>query len=334
MRRALGIISLFLLGAGPARPADFEVSAPDWAIEARFTAPPKTDVVLSPSPQGDIRASRYIYEPPGEHYLLIKFTYPMAMMPGEEPGVYDRSMVDLTRSRPGQIRAREPYKLGPYEGQRVVIAQPREKSTRELRLIVIGSSLYVCSAEWPVGSTAGAANAAAFFGSFRLRSDYADQRVVEDRERFRELGAGDIKLRYDASRWYRDPADAEPGIFNLLRTDQRAEAQFICEEHPIEGGDIEKAVLDTAREGAETVSVKKRGTKLRGAAAVVELEFNATVQNVTYVNHGYFYTGPAGAVQLRGWAKDQDYRDVAGDITELLDGLTINAARAAVTAPR
>ncbi len=334
MRCASGIIGFSLLGAGLAWAADFEVSAPDWAIEARFPAAPKTDVILSPSPQGDIRASRYFYEPPGEHYLLIKFNYPMAMVPGEETGVYDRSMVDLTRTRPGQVRAREPYRLGPYEGQRVVIAQPREKSTRELRLIVIGSSLYVCSAEWPVGSAAGAANAAAFFGSFRLRSDYTDLRLVEERERFRELGLGGIRLRYDATRWYRDPADAEPGIFNLLRTDQRAEAQFICEEHPLEGGDIEKAVLDTAREGAETVSVKKRGRKLRGTASVVELEFNATVQNVTYVNHGYFYTGPAGAVQLRGWAKEQDYRDLAGDIGELLDGLTINAAGAAVTATR
>ncbi|MDI1335003.1 MAG: hypothetical protein PSU94_02365 [Lacunisphaera sp.] len=325
MRRALGILIFPLLGAGGALRAEFLFTAPDWAIEVKFAAQPKADVVLSPSPQGEVKASRYFYEPPGEHYLLIKFSYPMAMMPGEETGVYDRSMVDLTRSRPGQVKARDLYHLGPYEGQRVVIAQPREKSTRELRMIVIGSSLYVCSAEWPVNSAAGAEHAEAFFGSFRLRSDYTDQRVVEDRERFREVGLGNLKLRYDATRWYRDPADAEPGIFNFLRTDQHAEAQFICEEHPMEDADIEKAVLTTAREGAESVSVKKRGKKLRGTISVLELEFTARVENVTYVNHGYFYSGPEGAVQLRGWAKDQDYRDVTGDISELLDGLAINA---------
>ena len=324
MRRALGIFLISLLAAGGVLRAEYQFSAADWAIEVKFAAQPKSDVVLSPSPQGDVKASRYFHEPPGEHYLLIKFAYPMAMIPGEETGVYDRSMVDLTRSRPGQVKAREVYRLGPYEGQRVVIAQPREKSTRELRMIVIGSSLYVCSAEWPVGSTGGAENAAAFFGSFRLRADYADQRVVEERERFREIGVGSFKLRYDATRWYRDPADQEPGVFNFLRTDQHAEAQFICEERPVEGGAIEKAVLATAREGAERVSVNKRGTKLRGAATVTELEFTARVENVTYVNHGYFYSGPEGAVQLRGWGKDQDYRDVAGDIGELLDGLQIS----------
>lgn len=324
MRRALGILIFSLLGAGGALRAEFQFTAPDWAIEVKFAAQPKADVVLSPSPQGEVKASRYFHEPPGEHYLLIKFAYPMAMIPGEETGVYDRSMVDLTRSRPGQVKARDLYHLGPYEGQRVVISQPRERSTRELRLIVIGSSLYVCSAEWPVGSAEGAAHAAVFFSSFQLRSDYVDQRVVEERERFRVVGLGSFKLRYDASRWYRDPADQEPGIFNFLRTDSRAEAQFICEEHPVEDGDIEKAVLATAREGAENVSVKKRGKKLRGAESVIELEFTARVENVAYLNHGYFYSGPEGAVQLRGWAKEQEYRDVSADIGELLDGLQIS----------
>ncbi len=325
MRRVLGFIPLLLLVTGVALRGEYQFSAMDWAIEATFAAEPKADLILSPSPQGDIKASRKIYELPGEHYLLIKFSYPLAMMPGEESGVYDRSMVDLTRTRPGQTRVREFYRLGPYEGQRVVIAQPREKSTRELRLIVIGSSLYVCSAEWPVSSSSGAANAATFFASFRLRSDYADQRIVEARERYRELGTGSFRLSYDASRWYRDPADTEPGIFNLLRLDQRAEVQFICEAHPLEDGDIEKAVLATALEGADSVSVKKRGKRLRGAATVNELEFTATVENVTYVNHGYFYSGPEGVVQLRGWARAADYRDVSADLTELLDGLVIRA---------
>lgn len=325
MRRAFGIFLYALLGAGGVLQAEFQFSAADWAIEAKFAAQPRQDIILSPSPQGDVTASRYYHEPPGEHYLLIKFSYPMAFTPGEETGVYDRAMVELTRTRPGQVKARNAYYLGAYEGQLVVIRQPRERSTREVRMIVIGSSLYVCSAEWPDGSAAGAANAAAFFDSFRLRADYADQRVVEERERYREFGLGRFKLRYDATRWYRDPADAEPGIFNLLRTDQRAEAQFICEERPMVETDVEKAVLTTAREGAESISVKKRGKKLRGTVAVLELEFMARVENVTYVNHGYFYSGPEGAVQLRGWAKEQDYRSMAGDISELLDGLVVGA---------
>ena len=325
MRRHPGTFCLFLLGGAAALRADYPFAAPDWTIEAQFAVQPSTDVILTPSPQGEVKASRYFLEQAGERCMLIRFAYPLAMMPGEETGVYDKSIGELMRSRPGQLRQREKYQLGPYEGERVVIAQPREKTLRELRLLVIGSSLYVMSAEWPAQGP-GATQAEKFFNSIRLRADSADRRVVEERERWREFAAGSFKLRLDATRWYRDPADLEPGVFNFLRTDQRAEAQFIAEEHPLEDGDIEKAVLTTAREGAESVSVKKRGKKLRGAAQVIELEFTARVENVSYLNHGYFYTGPAGAVQLRGWAKETDYRDVSGDITELLDGLTVSAA--------
>lgn len=323
MRRPLAFFLFVLLGLAQALRAEHAFREADWALEAKFAAPPKLDLIATPSPQGMVKADRYIHEPPGEHYLLIKFTYPLALLPGDERALYDRSMNDLTRSRPGKVESREPYLLGLYEGQRVVISQPREKSTREVRLIVIGSSLYVCSAEWPVSSAQGAAGAAAFFDSIRLRADYADARVVEERERFREIREGRFRLRYDASRWYRDPADQEPGIYNLLRPDQRAEAQFICEAEQVEGGDIEKAVLDTAREGADSISVKKRGKKLRGTASVVELEFTATVESVTYINHGYFFTDSTGSVQLRGWAKAQDYNGMTGDISELLDGLAI-----------
>ena len=324
MRRIPGITCLILFCAVPGLRAEYSFKAPDWTIEAQFAAEPKTDQIVSPSPQGDVKATRYFLEQAGERSMLIRFAYPMAMTPGEEPGVYEKSLGEMMKSRPGQLRTDEKYLLGPFEGERFVVIQPREKTLREIRLIVIGSSLYVMSAEWPAAGT-GADRAAKFFSSVRLRADSLDSRVVEDRERWREFTAGNFKLRIDGRRWYRDPADQEPGIFNFLRTDQKAEAQFIAEEHPIEDGDIEKAVLNTARDGAESVSVKKRGKKMRGAVQVVELEFEARVDSATYVNHGYFYTGPQGAVQLRSWAKDVDYREVAADMNELLDGLMITA---------
>lgn len=323
VRRVFAILSLFAAGAVVGR-AEYQFSAPDWTIEAQFAAEPKTDVIVSPSPHGEVTASRYFLESAGERSMLIRFAYPMAMLPGEETGVYEKSLGEMMKSRPGQLRAREKYQLGPFEGERLVVFQPREKTLREIRLLVVGSSLYVLSAEWPaLGS--GAARAEKFFGSVRLRADSTDRRTVEERERWRVLTAGSFQLRIDALRWYRDPADQESGIFNFLRTDLKAEAQFIAEDRPLEDGDIEKSVLNTAREGAESVTVRKRGRKLRGAVQVIELEFEARVDNVNYRNHGYFYTGPQGAVQLRTWAKDMDYQDVAGDMSELLDGLTVGA---------
>jgi hypothetical protein len=304
--------------------ADYAFAEPSWALEARFASKPETDLILTASPEGDVKATRYFLEQDGEHFLMIRFTYPLALRPDAAGGLYEKSLAELMRSRPGKVMEEQPFTLGAYQGGRVIIAQPKERSVRELRLLVVGSSLYVLSAEWPARGGDGAAQAAAFFDSIKLRPDYEDARAVNARERWREVSAGHFRLRYDASRWYRDPSDQDPGIYNFLRTDKGAEAQLIVEDRPMEGGDIAAAVLKTARDGADSVMVKRQGTKLRGAVSLVELEFTATVDGATYYNHGYFFTGPEGTVQLRSWAKDTGYPGVADDITELLDGLSVS----------
>jgi len=322
MRRLFGFFCLFLVCAVAGLRAEFAFKDPEWTIEAEFAAPPKSDNILTPTPQGDARVGRYFLEQDGERSMLIRFAYPLAMVPGEETALYEKSIGEMMKSRPGKLRSRDKYELGPFVGERFVVEQPKESTLREIRLLVVGSCLYVLSAEWPA-SGSGAEAAAKFFSSIRLRGDSTDFRVVEERERWRAFNFGRFRLRFDASHWYRDPGDQEPGIINFLRNDEKAEAQLIAEDKPLASGDIAEAVLATAREGADSVTVKHRGKKLRGAAEVVELEFAALVDGVTYVNHGYFYTGPEGTIQLRAWAKESDYRTAAGDITELLDGLAV-----------
>jgi hypothetical protein len=322
MRRAFGLIG-FLLGPVLAAAADYPFTAPGWAIEARLPVAPGTDGVLTASPHGDIKAQRFFTEQNGERTFLVRFQYPMAMVPGQETGVYAKNFGDMLKSRPGEVKSSDRFTLGPFEGERMVIMQRRDRTIREVRLLVIGSTLYLFSAEWPEAGQ-GVTRAEQFFKSIQLLPDFTDAPRVRERDRFRELVAGKFRLRYDAACWYRDPADADPGIFNFLRADEKAEAQLIAEATPVVGS-IEAAVINTAREGAESVMVRKRGQKLRGAASVIELEFVARLQSATYVNHGYFYSGPEGAVQLRGWAKDVDYSGVSGDISELLDGLAMGA---------
>ncbi|HVT72317.1 MAG TPA: hypothetical protein VHD61_04220 [Lacunisphaera sp.] len=324
MRRLPAFLRLTLFCAATGLSAEYQLAVPEWSIEAAFAAEPKSDVIATPSPQGEVKAVRYFLEQDGERSMIIRFTYPLAMTPGEETGVYEKSIGEMMHSRPGQLRTREAFQLGAFGGERIVIAQPREKTLREVRLVVVGSSLYVLSAEWPASGT-GADRARQFFDSVRLRPDSVDPRVVGERERWRTLSFGKFSLRFDATRWYRDPGDQEPGVFNFLRTDEQAEAQFIAEEKPVEGDDIATAVIKTAQEGAESLSVKHRGRKRRGTVEVTEVEFAARVDGANYVNHGYFYSGAEGTVQLRAWAKEAEYRSVAGDIMEFLDGLTVAA---------
>ena len=327
MQRAKRVACLLLLlGLGGPAWADYLFTDTNWAIEGHFPDAPKSDGILTPSPQGDVKVQRFYWEPATEHYLLARFEYPLALPSDREAATYDRAIGDLLKSRPGQVKSREKFTLGPYEGARLIISQRREKSLREVRFVQIGAILYMASAEWPEQGD-GAPRAAAFFAGLEVRPEFLDARVTAENGRWRDLTVGRFRVRYDASRWYRDPADADPSVFNLLRLDERAEAQFIAEPRPLESGDIETAVLDTAREGADNVTVKKRGKKLRGIIEVIELEFEALVEKTTYRNHGYFYSGPEGTVQLRAWAVAPEYSAAEGDIGELLDGLMVAGTR-------
>src|SRR3954471_3374062 len=120
MRRVSGILC-FLLGAVLARAAEQQFTAPGWAIEATLPVTPGTDGILTASPQGDIKAQRFFTEQNGERTFLVRFQYPMAMVPGEETGVYAKNFGDMLKSRPGEVKLRDRFMLGPFEGERLVI---------------------------------------------------------------------------------------------------------------------------------------------------------------------------------------------------------------------
>ena len=311
--------------------AEVHVTEQDWAIEADFPAQPKADDFRKATEQGDQLTRRYYLELSGKRYMAARFIYPVA--PSEESYVelYKSSVEELMKSRPGELKLSVPFTIGDYTGLRLLINQQRDRTVREIRLIAIGASLYVLSAEWPAaGATGSPPEMERFLQGAVLRPEYRDSRLVNDRDRWRELGAGRFRLRYDATRWYRDPADNEAGVYNFLRVDKKAEAQFIAEMEPLKSATMEESVLATARESAESVNVRQRGRKLRSGVNLEELEFSVRTEGVTYINHGYFYTGTAGSMQLRAWAPDKAYASVSGDIAEFLDGLSISAAPVAL----
>ncbi|MBI2516820.1 MAG: hypothetical protein HYV95_07875 [Opitutae bacterium] len=320
--------AFLLLAAIPAQAmAQSHFAEADWALQADFPAAPKPDVFRKPTEFGDQLTLRYYLEQGGLRFMVARFTYPVVPLARAQTSLYQSSFEELMKSRPGEVKGKGDFALGPYQGARLLIEQKREKTLREVRLVLIGASLYVVSAEWPAGDPGGmAAECGQFLRSVAVRPEYADARVIEDAGRWRELEHGNFKLRYDGTRWYRDPTDNESGVFNLLRVDRLAEAQLIAEDTPVPTDSMETVVLASARETAESVALKKRGRKTRNGVSLEELEFTARVDGVSYVNHGYFYTGPAGTLQLRAWSPDKTYAGVAGDITELLDGLAIKTA--------
>lgn len=255
--------------------------------------------------------------------MLLRMVFPVAyLLQQEHKSLYERAKKDALLARPGEVTAAELYKLGPYIGRRYQITFEKAGRQKDLRMVFVGSTLYAISYERP-GKEAMSAAGAAFLQRIALQPGYEDMPMIEERDRWRELGQPPFVLRYDASRWYRDPEDKEPGIFNLFHISKKAEVQLITEREPIAGDSLETAVLATARESAESVNVKKRGTRLLNGVEFLALEFEARVDGVNFINHGRFYSGPAGSVQLRGWTIQANLSDLQNDIDELLDGLTM-----------
>lgn len=300
-----------------------EVAPADWALRVVFPAEPKADIVRAPSPQGDIVSDRYAYEGNGESLLLVRSTYPLAIESVRREEIYDKAKANAVRGRAGEIVGEGVFQLGEYEGRELRIRFARAKRMRHMRFVLIGATLYALVHEQPDDRNHSAA-ATAFWASLALRPGFGDARVVEDRERWREIGQDGFRVRYDATRWYRDPSDNEEGIFNFLRADQRAEAQLIVEAAGTHHGPLDEAALNIAREGSESVRVKGKKSRLRHGVSLSELHFEARVEGATYVNRGCYYSGPGGQVQLRAWATDRVYKEVAGDIEELLEGLVIS----------
>lgn len=325
-------LCLALLALAPLARADYVCSPSGWAITATFPAEPKVDDQRTPTPQGDQLAERRYFEQGGEHLMVLRVTYPVVPLAAEREQLYVSTIESFMNSRRGQIKQDEPWALGQYDGQRLLVAQPAQKTHREVRLALVGASLYFISAEWP-GNERASKIAAAFLASIDVKPEFANARMAEERERWREIKLGNFTLRYDGSRWFRDPQVTDPNSVAMLRVDESAEAEFIAapDRH---NGAMEEFVVGRAKEHAESVVVKKRGKKLRGSASVDELYFTARVDGVTYENHGFFYTGAEGTVQLRAWAEQRNYANVSGDIDELLNGLVITKASASTAATR
>ena len=317
-------IVVALIFVGTAAATEFRFNAPGWAVRATFPAAPQTDEQRIPTSQGEEIAERHHLECGAERYLLMRVTYPVPPQTSERAALFRQVIETFMNSRAGEIRDDRQLMLGEYPCHRLLIEHRSERTHREVRLMLVGGALYFASAEWPGGQTP-PSSVASFFDSLEISAEFSNSRVADELARWRHVSLGNFQLRYDATRWYRDPATVENDMVLLLRVDELAEAEFVVGPR-WPAATMEEVVLATAREFAERVELRRRGRKLQGSVRVEELRFSVRADGVSYENHGYFYNGPEGSAQVRAWSPEKTFPKVESDISELLDGLKINSA--------
>ena len=318
----LAIVTAGLIAGPAARAEPARFARADWALGGSFPAEPRRDDFRAMSPYGKIVSERFFVEADGEAFMLVRSVHPVVADRAGRPALLEQIKRDALAARPGDIVAEEELQMDGFAGRRWLIEHRRAKRTKELRVVVVGGEVYAVSYERPAGRPA-SPRGAAFLAAVVVQPAYADYRAVEERGRWREVREGRFVVRYDATRWYRDPSDREAGIVNLLRLDERAEAQLIAEPPAPGAGDVAELALAAARDSAESVTVRRRGTKLRAGTSFAEVEYVVRFQGDSFVNRGYFYRGPEGMAQFRTWASEREFDAVAGDLAELLDGLSV-----------
>lgn len=299
-----------------------------WGITAIFPAAPTEEELRFPSPYGDEVAQRNTVESGDEKFVLTRISYPVFPTGAQRPELIRQAIESFMNSRAGVIREDETFVTGAYTGKRLLIEHRRENSHREVRLLLVGGSLYFASAEWSGGRTPSAI-ATEFLNSLAVPAELSNPAVAEEKDRWREIAQGNFVVRFDSSRWYRDPGSTAGGtepVF-LLRVDQLAEAEFSTGPQ-LEAASMEQVVIAAAKETADRVTVRKRGKRLQGSKSVEELRFSVRAEGETYENHGYFYNGTEGSVQLRAWSPQATFAEVEGDILELLDSLQVRPGSA------
>ncbi len=298
------------------------VSPVDWALALNFPATPEQDEQRTPSPYGDEVASRYFSNHEGTVCMAVKFTYPMATLQDSKSALYENTLQSLVRARPGIVIDQASFSLGSYSGHRLRLFYKTSNISREARVVLIGGSLYLLNAEWP-GEGEPPSAIADFIRNPTLQPGFEDARLSEENGRWRTITLGQFAVRYDASRWYRDPNSNEKNLCYLLRVDQQAEAEFRVEAEPPPTTTVGEHVLANARETASSIKVLNQGKKYCGTKLVENLEFAVQTGTARFVNHGYFYRSPKGTVYLRAWADEGAYAQISGDIAELLSGLKV-----------
>lgn len=294
-----------------------------WALSLEFPGEPMADVVMIPSAKGDSLADRHTHQSQDEVFLALRLSYPLAPTVADRALLHKEAIETVMNARPGRLRADEQLSLGDYPMQRLLVEMGDRRTFREVRLVLIGASLYFVSVEW-AGGAAPSERARRFLAGLSLRPEFANPAAVAERERWREVVQGPFRLRYDASRWFRDPQPSEnPGTIVLLRGDELAEAEFVTSSERLSATSMEEVVIGAARASAESVKVLRRAKKYRGSVQVEELRFTIRSEGVNYENLGCFYNGAEGTAQLRAWSPEASFREVEGDIAELLGGLSV-----------
>jgi hypothetical protein len=138
------------------------------------------------------------------------------------------------------------------------------------------------------------------------------------------LNEGKIRIAYDTKKWG-GPKRSDENKIRLTNADGSGWALIIPETVSIPLDSFPDFALENVRKVDPNTKLTLREKRTIHGQQLWCLKFSATVSSVPFIYYGYYYSGPAGTVQVLTYTTEANFKAAEQNFSELLNGLQIDA---------
>ena len=137
-----------------------------------------------------------------------------------------------------------------------------------------------------------------------------------------DLLRGKASVYYDPAKW-KNLKESEPGRFELTHKDGDGYAIVIAERMQVPLESLRNIALAHAKEAAPDARLVAEEKREVNGSEVLFMQTAGTIQGMSFVYVGYFYTGKAGSVQIITYTGENLLEEYQKDFEELLNGFQV-----------
>lgn len=127
---------------------------------------------------------------------------------------------------------------------------------------------------------------------------------------------------FDSSKWRQQKPNGIKVTFN--HKDGDLYGMVIAERISMKLSALKEAALSLMRESAPDIEVTLEENRRVNGKTILCMRTEGEIQGIQFVYYGYYYSGKEGTIQLLTYTTPNLYPEYESEMTEFLNGLTIN----------
>ncbi|MBN1436726.1 MAG: hypothetical protein JW936_06605 [Sedimentisphaerales bacterium] len=181
-----------------------------------------------------------------------------------------------------------------------------------------------------------------FLNGFAVEREIDDEQPSSSSPREQKVRlrseSGTYSIEYDQSRWERDTETVGDEEFFFTHRDGDVFAMIIAERMMLTPEALRSVVVDNFQAVAENFRMLEESTETHGDMEVMCLTMSGIINGAPTIYHGYYYTGPAGTIQVITMTTQNLFEQYRDEMEEFLNGFEVEtdvpASRSSRRQPR